>query len=109
MAKTQQADFAEKIFLPFTYEELDGRWITLPLYHYQHLCLALEIIERRLACDEPGCIDTRKDPDLGEVHKALSVAVVCHDQHRNRLSLCNHIQDAVRARFLTYAKGEKPC
>jgi len=109
MANNQQADFAEKIFLPFTYEELDGRNIALPLYHYQHLCLALEIIERRLACDEPGCIDTRKDPDLGEVCRALSVAVMCHPQWQNKFALCHHIQAAVRARFLTYAKGEKPC
>ncbi len=102
MTKKQQAEPAEKILFPFTYEELDGKTMVMPLNNYQHLCLALEIIERRLACDEPGCIDTSKDPELGEVHQALSVAVICHPHWQNPFDLCHHIQAAVSSRFLTY-------
>jgi len=105
ISHTQQAKSSEKFFRPFTYEELDGCDVALSLFNYQRLCLALEIIERRLACDEPGCIDAKKDPELGEVHEALLLSVLCHDQCRNKVSICNQIQNAVSARFLSFLRG----
>jgi len=91
--------------IPFTYAELDGRSVSLSLFDYQKLCLALAIIEQRLACDEPGSIDTSKDPELGEVHEALLLAVLSDDQCHNKFSLCRHIQHAVSARFLNTRQG----
>jgi len=105
MSAHTQAESAQKIFLPFTYEDLKGIKTPLPLYNYQRLCLALEIIDHRLADDEPGCIDTSIDPELGLVHEALMIAVLCHPQWQNKTSICNRIQTFVHDRFQSFNRG----
>jgi len=105
MSAHTQAESAQKIFLPFSYEDLEGIKTPLPLYDYQRLCLALEIIDHRLADDEPGCIDTSIDPELGLVHEALMIAVLCHPQWQNKTSICNRIQTFVHDRFQSCNRG----
>jgi len=85
--------------LPFSYEDLDGKFTALPLYHFELLCWALEIFESRLLI-EPGCIDAKSDPELAEAYESLSVAVVCHPHWHDKFSTANQVRQAVRARYL---------
>jgi len=87
--------------LPFDYEDLKGKFTSLPIYHYQLMCFALEVMESRLADAEfPECVDVSRDPELGEAYHALSVAVACHTHWQDKLSICNQVQATVRARYL---------
>ncbi len=111
MAKSHKKHKKNKFIpmpLPFKYEELNGKFTTLPLYHYQLMCFALEVIESRLVdADDPDCIDNDRDPELGEAYHSLSIAVACHTHWKDNLSICNQVHNTVRARYLERLRASK--